>query len=73
MRMAPRAITMASDPRRRVRGDESVSHQAILLPGIVLPAELAYPALLEALGEGVEAGAKELEVTPTRSHPRTTA
>jgi pimeloyl-ACP methyl ester carboxylesterase len=39
-----------------------VSHQAILLPGIVLPAELAYPALLEALGEGVDARAKELEV-----------
>jgi hypothetical protein len=33
-----------------------------LLPGIVLPAELAYPALIEALGEGVEARAKELEV-----------
>ena len=39
-----------------------MSHQAILLPGIVLPAELAYPALLEAFGEGVEARAKELEV-----------
>jgi pimeloyl-ACP methyl ester carboxylesterase len=62
MRIARRAITMASDPRRRVRGDESVSHQAILLPGIVLPAQLAYPALVEALGEGVDARAKELEV-----------
>jgi hypothetical protein len=39
-----------------------VSHKAILLPGIVLPAQLAYPALLEALGEGVDARAKELEV-----------
>jgi pimeloyl-ACP methyl ester carboxylesterase len=39
-----------------------VSHQAILLPGIVLPAALAYLALLEALGEGVDARAKELEV-----------
>lgn len=37
-------------------------HQAVLLPGIVLPAELAYPALIEALGAGVEARAKELEV-----------
>lgn len=33
-----------------------------MLPGIVLPAELAYPGLIEALGEGVEARAKELEV-----------
>jgi hypothetical protein len=39
-----------------------VSHKAILLPGIVLPAQLAYPALLEALGEGIDARAKELEV-----------
>lgn len=39
-----------------------MSHQAILLPGIVLPAELAYPALIEALGPTVEARAKELEV-----------
>lgn len=36
--------------------------QAILLPGVVLPAELAYGALLEALGAGVEAVAKELEL-----------
>lgn len=36
--------------------------QAILLPGGVLPAELAYSALLEALGEDVDAVAKELEV-----------
>jgi pimeloyl-ACP methyl ester carboxylesterase len=39
-----------------------MSHQAILLPGIVLPAQLAYPSLIEALGSGVEARAKELEV-----------
>lgn len=36
--------------------------QAILLPGGVLPAEPAYGALLDALGPGVEAVAKELEV-----------
>jgi pimeloyl-ACP methyl ester carboxylesterase len=36
--------------------------QAILLPGAVLPADLAYGALLKALGEDVEAVAKELEV-----------
>ena len=49
--------------------DESVSHQAILLPGVVLPAELAYPALLEALGGGVEARAKELEVYADEGPP----
>jgi pimeloyl-ACP methyl ester carboxylesterase len=36
--------------------------QVILLPGAVLPADLAYGALLEALGDEVEAVAKELEV-----------
>jgi pimeloyl-ACP methyl ester carboxylesterase len=34
----------------------------VLLPGIVLPAELAYAALLEVLGERVDAVAKDLEV-----------
>jgi pimeloyl-ACP methyl ester carboxylesterase len=34
----------------------------ILLPGIVLPAELAYGALIAALGPDIEAVAKELEV-----------
>jgi pimeloyl-ACP methyl ester carboxylesterase len=36
--------------------------RVILLPGGVLPAELAYSALLEALGERVEAVTKDLEV-----------
>ena len=36
--------------------------QVILLPGAVLPADLAYGALLEALGDEVEVVAKELEV-----------
>ena len=36
--------------------------QVILLPGGVLPADLAYGALLEALGDEVEAVAKELEI-----------
>jgi pimeloyl-ACP methyl ester carboxylesterase len=36
--------------------------QVILLPGAVLPADLAYGALLEALGDEVEAVAKELEL-----------
>jgi pimeloyl-ACP methyl ester carboxylesterase len=35
---------------------------AVLLPGVVLPAELAYPALVEALGDRARALAKELEV-----------
>jgi pimeloyl-ACP methyl ester carboxylesterase len=36
--------------------------RVILLPGGVLPVELAYRALLEALGERVEAVTKDLEV-----------
>ncbi|MGH3028645.1 MAG: alpha/beta fold hydrolase, partial [Gaiellaceae bacterium] len=34
----------------------------ILLPGIVLPAELAYGALIAALGSDFETIAKDLEV-----------
>ena len=37
-------------------------HAVVLLPGIVLPAEPAYAALLQVLGERVDAVAKELEV-----------
>lgn len=37
-------------------------HRVILLPGGVLPADLAYGALVEALGDGVEAVAKDLEL-----------
>jgi pimeloyl-ACP methyl ester carboxylesterase len=36
--------------------------QVIMLPGAVLPADLAYGALLEALGDDVEAVAKDLEL-----------
>jgi pimeloyl-ACP methyl ester carboxylesterase len=36
--------------------------QVILLPGAVLPADLAYGALLEALGDEVDAVAKDLEI-----------
>lgn len=36
--------------------------RVILLPGSVLPGELAYPSLIEALGPNVDAIAKELEV-----------
>jgi len=39
--------------------------RAFLLPGVVLPAELAYAALLPALGPGVEAVAKDLELYAT--------
>ncbi len=36
--------------------------RAILLPGIVLPAQPAYEALVEALGQDVDAVAKDLEI-----------
>ena len=43
--------------------------RAILLPGVVLPAELAYAPLLAALGPDVEAIAKDLELYATREPP----
>lgn len=39
-----------------------MSQQALLLPGGVLPKDLAYASLLEALGDDVDARAKDLEV-----------
>lgn len=39
-----------------------MTHNAILLPGAVLPHELAYAGLIEALGDRVNARAKDLEV-----------
>jgi len=46
-----------------------MSHQAILLPGIVLPKELAYGDLIDALGDDVEPLAKDLEVYATDAPP----
>ena len=43
--------------------------QAILLPGAVMPAELAYGALLEALGDDVHAVAKDLEIYADAAPP----
>src|SRR5439155_21378730 len=43
--------------------------QAIFLPGGVLPAELAYPALLDVLGDDVDARPKELEIYATDAPP----
>jgi len=43
--------------------------QAILLPGGVMPAELAYGALLAALGDNVQAVAKELELYADATPP----
>jgi len=43
--------------------------QVILLPGGVLPAEPAYGALVHALGRGVKAIAKDLEVYSAREPP----
>jgi len=39
--------------------------QVVLLPGGVLPAELAYRALIDALGPGIDAQTKDLEVYAT--------
>jgi pimeloyl-ACP methyl ester carboxylesterase len=43
-------------------GSAGVESGAILLPGAVLPADLAYGTLVDALGEEVEAIPKELEL-----------
>jgi pimeloyl-ACP methyl ester carboxylesterase len=43
--------------------------QAIFLPGAVMPATLAYGALLEALGDDVHAVAKELELYADSAPP----
>ena len=43
--------------------------QAILLPGGVMPAELAYGALLAALGDDVQAVAKDLEMYADAAPP----
>jgi pimeloyl-ACP methyl ester carboxylesterase len=40
----------------------TVRHQVVLLPGGVLPAEPAYAALVDALGESTTAAVKDLEV-----------
>jgi len=46
-----------------------VTTQAILLPGAVMPADLAYGALLRALGDDVHAVAKELEIYTAADPP----
>lgn len=46
-----------------------MGHRVVLLPGIVLPAELAYADLIECLGEAAEARAKELEVYAAEKPP----
>ena len=44
-------------------------HDVVLLPGIVLPAEPAYSALIEVLGDRVDAVAKDLELYVTDEPP----
>ena len=53
---------MRSSASGRVACIANRRFQVVLLPGSVLPAQPAYAALLEVLGERVEAVAKELEV-----------
>jgi len=45
-------------------------HRVVLLPGSVLPAEPAYAALLQVLGQRVDAFAKDLEVYTEDQPPR---
>jgi pimeloyl-ACP methyl ester carboxylesterase len=49
--------------------DAAAPTRVMLLPGGVLPAAIAYPALIAALGEGVEAVPKELEVYAADTPP----
>jgi pimeloyl-ACP methyl ester carboxylesterase len=42
-----------------------MTHRALLLPGVVLPADLAYGSLIASLGSDVEAVAKDLELYAT--------
>ena len=44
-------------------------HPVVLLPGVVLPAEPAYAALLDVLGERADAVVKDLEVYETDRPP----
>jgi pimeloyl-ACP methyl ester carboxylesterase len=44
-------------------------HRVVLLPGVVLPAELAYASLLQILGERIDPVAKELEVYAAEQPP----
>ena len=48
----------------------SARHAVVFLPGGVLPAALAYAALLEVVGEGVDAAVKDLEVYAEDEPPR---
>ena len=50
-------------------GGVSTQHAVVLLPGVVLPAEPAYAALLDALGERVDAVAKDLDVYAENEPP----
>lgn len=49
--------------------DAEPAHRVLLLPGSVLPAELAYGALIAALGPRADAVAKDLEVYASESPP----
>lgn len=44
-------------------------HQALFLPGSIMPATPAYSALIEALGDDVDARAKDLELYATPTPP----
>ena len=61
----------ASSPLESPRDEAFPSaFRAILLPGVVLPAEPAYGALVDALGPDVEAVAKDLELYAMPEPPK---
>ena len=59
----------ASKGRYGCKGLQPAPFRVILLPGSVLPADLAYGSLVSALGADADAVAKELEVYATAEAP----
>ena len=55
--------------RSEAEGSHVTPFRVILLPGSVLPAELAYGSLVAALGSDADAVAKDLEVYATKEAP----
>lgn len=65
----PRAPGRARLYRGGTRSEGGAIHRVILLPGAILPADLAYGTLVDVLGNEVEVVAKELEVYASDAPP----